>query len=109
MVPRGDQGGAQHEQGVGRGVGRAAQDHLTVVLFGRRIRDVTNNLKIMRREVVQDLRLRQSGFAVNAETGVLAGGVLRAVDQAIEVVLVEEQLAQFAATRQGHLRGVNYM
>ena len=40
-----------------------------VVLFGRRIRDVTNNLKIMRREVVQDLRLRQHGFAVNAETG----------------------------------------
>jgi SAM-dependent methyltransferase len=42
---------------------------LVVVLFGRRIRDVTNNLKIMRREVVQDLRLRQPGFAVNAETG----------------------------------------
>jgi dolichol-phosphate mannosyltransferase len=40
-----------------------------VLLFGRRIRDVTNNLKIMRREVVQDLRLRQRGFAVNAETG----------------------------------------
>ena len=42
---------------------------IAVVLFGRRIRDVTNNLKIMRREVVQDLRLRQPGFAVNAETG----------------------------------------
>jgi SAM-dependent methyltransferase len=42
---------------------------IAVVLFGRRIRDVTNNLKIMRREVVQDLRLRQAGFAVNAETG----------------------------------------
>jgi glycosyltransferase involved in cell wall biosynthesis len=42
---------------------------LAVLLFGRRIRDVTNNLKIMRREVVQDLRLRQRGFAVNAETG----------------------------------------
>jgi dolichol-phosphate mannosyltransferase len=42
---------------------------LAVLLFGRRIRDVTNNLKIMRREVVQDLRLRQPGFAVNAETG----------------------------------------
>ena len=42
---------------------------LAVVLFGRRIRDVTNNLKIMRREVVQDLQLRQAGFAVNAETG----------------------------------------
>lgn len=42
---------------------------LAVLLFGRRIRDVTNNLKIMRREVVADLRLRQPGFAVNAETG----------------------------------------
>lgn len=42
---------------------------VAVLLFGRRIRDVTNNLKIMRREVVQDLRLRQPGFAVNAETG----------------------------------------
>ena len=42
---------------------------LAVLLFGRRIRDVTNNLKIMRREVVMDLRLRQPGFAVNAETG----------------------------------------
>jgi hypothetical protein len=42
---------------------------IAVLLFGRRIRDVTNNLKIMRREVVQDLRLRQPGFAVNAETG----------------------------------------
>lgn len=42
---------------------------LAVLLFGRRIRDVTNNLKIMRREVVLDLRLRQPGFAVNAETG----------------------------------------
>lgn len=42
---------------------------IAVVLFGRRFRDLTNNLKIMRREVVADLRLRQPGFAVNAETG----------------------------------------
>jgi dolichol-phosphate mannosyltransferase len=42
---------------------------LAVLLLRRRIRDVTNNLKIMRREVVSDLRLRQPGFAVNAETG----------------------------------------
>ncbi len=42
---------------------------ITVLLFWQRIRDVTNNLKIMRWEVVQDLRLRQRGFAVNAETG----------------------------------------
>jgi dolichol-phosphate mannosyltransferase len=42
---------------------------LVVMFFWRRIRDVTNNLKIMRSEVVQDLQLRQPGFAVNAETG----------------------------------------
>ncbi|MBV9010333.1 MAG: glycosyltransferase [Verrucomicrobia bacterium] len=42
---------------------------LAVILFGRRIRDVTNNLKLMRREVAENLRLRQPGFAANAETG----------------------------------------
>jgi dolichol-phosphate mannosyltransferase len=42
---------------------------LVTLLFGRRIRDVTNNLKIMRREVVLQLQLREPGFAVNAETG----------------------------------------
>lgn len=42
---------------------------LFLLLFGRRMRDVTNNLKIMRRRVVKDLRLLQPGFAVNAETG----------------------------------------
>ena len=42
---------------------------LAAFLFGKRIRDVTNNLKLMRREVVADLKLRQSDFAVNAETG----------------------------------------
>ncbi len=39
-----------------------------VVLFGG-FRDVTNNLKLMRRQVVQDLCLLEPGFAVNAETG----------------------------------------
>ncbi len=42
---------------------------LVLVLLGCRVRDVTNNLKIMRREVVADLQLRQPGFAANAETG----------------------------------------
>jgi len=32
-------------------------------------RDLTNNLKLMRRRVVRDLHLREAGFAVNAETG----------------------------------------
>ena len=42
---------------------------LAVLLFGRRMRDVTNNLKIIRREVLQHLRLSEPGFAVNAEIG----------------------------------------
>ncbi|PZR71489.1 MAG: glycosyl transferase family 2 [Chthoniobacterales bacterium] len=42
---------------------------LAAILFGRCLRDVTNNLKIMRREVVENLLLRQPGFAVNAEIG----------------------------------------
>jgi glycosyltransferase involved in cell wall biosynthesis len=32
-------------------------------------RDLTNNLKLMRREVLQNLVLREPGFAINAETG----------------------------------------
>lgn len=35
----------------------------------RRFRDVTNNLKLMRREVVEKLQLMEPWFAVNAETG----------------------------------------
>jgi dolichol-phosphate mannosyltransferase len=42
---------------------------LAAVLFGRCLRDVTNNLNIMRREVAGSLLLRQPGFAVNAEIG----------------------------------------
>jgi dolichol-phosphate mannosyltransferase len=34
-----------------------------------RFRDLTNNLKLMRREVVERLILKEPGFAVNAETG----------------------------------------
>ncbi len=39
------------------------------VLLWRSFRDLTNNLKLMRAEVVRDLRLEEPGFAVNAETG----------------------------------------
>ncbi|MHB1557181.1 MAG: glycosyltransferase [Isosphaeraceae bacterium] len=39
------------------------------LIFLRKMRDVTNNLKLMRREVVQDLELESAWFAVNAETG----------------------------------------
>jgi dolichol-phosphate mannosyltransferase len=42
---------------------------LAQIVLGRGFRDLTNNLKLMRREVVDSLRLTQPGFAVNAETG----------------------------------------
>jgi len=42
---------------------------LAQILLWRRFRDLTNNLKLMRREVVDDLVLREPGFAVNAEIG----------------------------------------
>jgi SAM-dependent methyltransferase len=42
---------------------------LAQLLFRRHFRDLTNNLKLMRREVVENLQLTQPGFAVNAETG----------------------------------------
>ncbi|MEG3929938.1 MULTISPECIES: glycosyltransferase [unclassified Microcoleus] len=42
---------------------------LAQILFLRNFRDLTNNLKLMRREVVENLELTQPGFAINAETG----------------------------------------
>jgi dolichol-phosphate mannosyltransferase len=42
---------------------------LARLLLLRNFRDLTNNLKLMRREVVAALQLREPGFAVNAETG----------------------------------------
>ncbi len=42
---------------------------LAQMLFLRQFRDLTNNLKLMRREVVEKLQLTQPHFAVNAETG----------------------------------------
>jgi dolichol-phosphate mannosyltransferase len=42
---------------------------LAQILFLRRFRDLTNNLKLMRREVIENLQLTQPGFAVNAEIG----------------------------------------
>jgi len=40
-------------------------------LFMRRFHDVTNNLKLMRRDVLESLELSETGFAVNAQTGLL--------------------------------------
>ena len=42
---------------------------LAQVVLLRHFRDLTNNLKLLRREVVDNLQLTQPGFAVNAETG----------------------------------------
>ncbi len=42
---------------------------LAQVMLLRRFRDLTNNLKLMRSEVVQNLQLQRPHFAVNAETG----------------------------------------
>jgi dolichol-phosphate mannosyltransferase len=42
---------------------------LARLLLLRNFRDLTNNLKLMRRQVVADLHLCEPGFAVNAETG----------------------------------------
>jgi len=44
--------------------------HVLAQLFlWRRFRDLTNNLKLIRREVVEKLQLLEPDFAVNAETG----------------------------------------
>jgi SAM-dependent methyltransferase len=42
---------------------------LAKIMLRRQFRDLTNNLKLLRREVVEHLELTQPGFAVNAETG----------------------------------------
>jgi SAM-dependent methyltransferase len=42
---------------------------LARLVLWRHFRDLTNNLKLMRRDVVDRLQLTQPGFAINAETG----------------------------------------
>ena len=42
---------------------------LASIVLRRHFRDLTNNLKLMRREVVSRLSLSEGGFALNAETG----------------------------------------
>jgi hypothetical protein len=42
---------------------------LAQIVLWRRFRDLTNNLKLIRRDVLDRLHLTQSGFAINAETG----------------------------------------
>lgn len=38
-------------------------------MLHRRFRDLTNNLKLMRRSVLEEIEFTQPGFAINAETG----------------------------------------
>ncbi|CAI2719391.1 glycosyltransferase [Nitrospina watsonii] len=42
---------------------------LARILFRKYLRDLTNNLKLIKREVAQNLRLEAHDFAANAETG----------------------------------------
>lgn len=42
---------------------------LARLLLWRTFRDLTNNLKLMRREVLEQMVLTQPGFSINAETG----------------------------------------
>ena len=42
---------------------------LANIFLGKHFRDVTNNLKLMRREVLDELVLESDDFAANAETG----------------------------------------
>ena len=42
---------------------------LANLLLGRRIRDISNNLKIYRAEILKSIEIEQAHFAANAETG----------------------------------------
>jgi dolichol-phosphate mannosyltransferase len=42
---------------------------IAVLLLGRQLRDVTNNLKLVRRDVAERLVFTSPGFSINAETG----------------------------------------
>lgn len=45
--------------------------HLLLRLFvKRRVRDVSNNLRLYRNDVVRELKIREPGFAANAEIGI---------------------------------------
>ena len=41
------------------------------IIFSKKFRDVTNNLKLIRTSIVEKLELSQHGFAINAETGLI--------------------------------------
>jgi dolichol-phosphate mannosyltransferase len=67
---------------AGKLVGNRAFHLLVRLLIRRRVRDVSNNLKLYRGDLLRDMRITQDGFAANAETGltpILAGADIREV------------------------------
>ena len=67
---------------AGKLLGNRAFHALVRLLVRRRIRDVSNNLKLYRGDLLRDLEITQDGFAANAETGlapILAGADIREV------------------------------
>jgi hypothetical protein len=67
---------------AGKLLGNRAFHALVRVLARRPVRDVSNNLKLYRGDLLRDLQITQDGFAANAETGlapILAGADIREV------------------------------
>jgi dolichol-phosphate mannosyltransferase len=50
-------------------LGNRAFHVLACLLLGRRIRDISNNLKLYRAPILKELEIEQPGFAANVETG----------------------------------------
>ena len=67
---------------AGKLLGNRAFHVLVRLLTRQRIRDVSNNLKLYRGDLLRELEITQDGFAANAETGlapILAGANIREV------------------------------
>ena len=67
---------------AGKLVGNRAFHVLVRLLIRRRVRDISNNLKLYRGDLMRDLEITQDGFAANAETGlapILAGADIEEV------------------------------
>jgi len=67
---------------AGKLLGNRAFHALVRLLSRRRVRDVSNNLKLYRGDILRELEIGQDGFAANAETGlapILAGANIREV------------------------------
>ena len=67
---------------AGKLLGNRAFHALVRLLVRRPVRDVSNNLKLYRGDLLRDLAITQDGFAANAETGlapILAGADIREV------------------------------